>query len=180
MRITTSLRRLAVVAGGSAAAVTLVAGAAIGAGADPIIGTGHGDDLHGTARADVIKGLGGDDWAYGKAGADQIGGGGGDDYPFGGKGADVLRGGPGDDSFIPGGALDRVRGGDGRDVVYLAKDHRADRVSCGSGRDKVYGVTSRDEVAKDCEFVTSETPSCRIVPSRGTTPYAEPARCRAA
>ena len=177
MNITTSIRRLAVVASGGAAAMTLLATAAVGTGADPIIGTGDDDTLRGTARADVIRGLGGDDWAYGRAGGDSIGGGGGDDYPFGGKGADILKGGPGDDSFVPGGGLDRVRGGDDRDVVFLAKDHRADRVSCGAGRDRVYGATSRDVVADDCEFVTSEPPSCRSLPIRMTTPYAEPARC---
>jgi Ca2+-binding RTX toxin-like protein len=176
MKVTTSMRRLAAVVSGSAAALTLVAGAAIGAG-DPITGTGKGDTLRGTAHADVIAGLGGPDWLYGRAGDDEIGGGTGADYPYGNKGDDILRGGPGADGFVPGGGLDRVRGGDGKDMIYLAKDHRADRITCGSGRDKVFGVTSRDHVGDDCEVVRSDPPACRTLPTRPTTPYAEPARC---
>jgi Ca2+-binding RTX toxin-like protein len=174
---TKNIRRLAVVAGGGVAALTVVASAAVGVTGSTITGTGHGDDLRGTIGADRILAYGGPDWLYAKAGADEAHGNKGDDYLYGGSGRDELRGGPGQDGFIPGGQVDRVFGGDGKDIVYLAKDHRSDRIHCGSGFDRVYGVMKRDDVADDCEFVTSDHPSCRSVPTRSVTAAAEPARC---
>jgi serralysin len=176
MRIT-NIRRLAVVAGGGVAALTVVAGTAVGMTGSTITGTGKGEDLVGTSGADVLLAYGGQDWLYAAPGDDEAHGGDGNDYLYGGRGRDELRGGPGRDGFIPGGQLDRVFGGDGKDIVYLAKDHRADKVHCGAGFDRVYGVTNRDGVADDCEFVTSEPPSCRSLPTRSTMLAAEPAGC---
>jgi serralysin len=176
MRIT-NIRRLAVVAGGGAATLTVVAGTAVGVPGSTITGTGQGEDLRGTAGADVLLAYGGQDWLYAKAGADEAHGGKGDDYLYGGSGLDELRGGPGRDGLIPGGQLDRVFGGDGKDIVYLANDHRADKVHCGDGFDRIYGVRKRDDVADDCEFVTSDHPSCRSLPTRSVMVAAEPARC---
>jgi Ca2+-binding RTX toxin-like protein len=174
---TTNVRRLAVVAGGGVAALTVVTAAAVGMTGSTITGTGHGEDLNGTRGADVMLAYGGQDWLYAKAGADEAHGNKGDDYLYGGSGRDELRGGPGRDGFIPGAQVDRVFGGDGKDIVYLANDHRGDKVHCGSGFDRVYGVTKKDAVADDCEFATSEHPSCRTLPTRSVLPATEPARC---
>ena len=176
MNITTGLRRCAAVAGGSAGAMALVASAAAGVSSDPITGTGKGDDLKGTSGADVIYAYGGRDWVAARAGADEIHGNKGMDYLFAGKGADLLIGGPGNDGLAPSGGVDRVFGGLGKDMVYLTKDHRVDHVDCGARRDKVWGVTKRDEVADDCERVTSEMPSCRIAPTQ-TERFSTEARC---
>jgi Ca2+-binding RTX toxin-like protein len=176
MNITTSLRRWAAVAGGSAGALALVASAAAGVSSEPITGTSKGDDLKGTSDADVIYAYGGRDWVAARAGADEIHGNKGMDYLFAGKGADVLIGGPDNDGLAPSGGSDVVFGGRGKDMVYLTKDHRVDHVDCGSGRDKVWGVTKRDEVADNCERVTSEMPSCRIAPTQ-TERFATAARC---
>jgi hemolysin type calcium-binding protein len=177
MYITTSLRRCAVVAGGSAGALALVASAAVGITSDPITGTNHVDDLKGTSGADVIYARGGNDWVVGRAGGDEIHGNGGRDYLGGGKNRDVVIGGPDADSLAPAGGADRVFGGRGKDTVYLTKDHRVDQVNCGSGRDKVWGVTKRDDVSANCEHVTTTMPSCRIVPMRLAGQYATEARC---
>jgi Ca2+-binding RTX toxin-like protein len=173
----TNVRRLAVVAGGGVAALTVVVGSAVGVAGSTIIGTGHGEDLNGTRGADLLLAYGGQDWIYAKAGADEAHGNKGDDYLYGGTGRDELRGGPGRDGFIPGSQVDRVFGGDHKDIVFLASDHRADKVHCGAGFDRVYGVTKRDKVAHDCEWVTSKHPSCRSLPTRLAPLAAEPARC---
>ncbi|HEU0287212.1 MAG TPA: calcium-binding protein [Nocardioidaceae bacterium] len=177
MYIKTSLRRCAVVAGGSAGALALVASAAVGMSSDPITGTNHRDDLKGTSGADLIYAYGGNDWVVGRAGADEVHGNGGQDYLGGGKNQDVVIGGPGPDSLAPAGGADRVYGGRGKDTVYLTKDHRVDQVNCGTGRDKVWGATKRDDISANCEHVTSNTPSCRILPIRLIGQYATEARC---
>ena len=178
MNIGTRLRRCAVVVGASTGALALVGSAAVGMGRDAITGTGQSDDLKGTSNADLILAFGGPDWVVGRAGADEIHGHKGQDYLSGGKGRDIVNGGPGRDGLAPAGGADRVFGGTGADMVYLTKDHRADRVDCGGGRDKVWGVTKRDDVANDCERVTSDMPSCRIAPLRGGERFAtEAARC---
>ena len=177
MNITTSLRRCAVVVGASAGAVALAGSAAVGLGADPILGTSQGDDLKGTARADEIYAFGGRDWVVGRAGADEIHGNKGQDFLSGGQGRDALIGGPDRDWLAPAAGPDHVFGGRGNDVVYLTKDPRVDRVDCGGGRDKVWGVTKRDEVANNCERVTSDMPSCRIAPVGGERFATKAARC---
>ena len=176
MNITTSLRRCALVAGGSAGALALVASAAAGVTSEPITGTSKGDDLKGTSDADIIYAYDGRDWVAARAGADEIHGNKGMDFLFAGKGGDVLIGGPGNDGLAPSGGVDTVFGGLGEDTVYLTKDHRVDHVDCGAGRDKVWGVTKRDDVADNCERVTSDMPSCRIAPTQ-TERFATEARC---
>lgn len=176
MNITKSLRRCAAVAGGSAGALALVASAAAGVTSEPITGTSKGDDLKGTSDADIIYAYGGRDWVAARAGADEIHGNKGMDFLFAGKGGDVLIGGPGDDGLSPSGGVDTVFGGLGKDTVYLTKDHRVDHVDCGAGLDKVWGVTKRDEVADNCERVTSDMPSCRIAPTQ-IERFATEARC---
>lgn len=89
-------------------AADLVAGTAIGHGADRLVGienltgSAHDDLLTGSAGPNRLRGLGGTDTLAGGEGADTLEGGPGPDSLVGGPGADALMGGPGVDGCAQG------------------------------------------------------------------------------
>jgi Ca2+-binding RTX toxin-like protein len=66
-------------------------------GIEHALGSGHADDIYGTAGNNDLTGLAGDDRLWGGDGADRLLGGEGDDWLTGGAGADRLDGGNGND-----------------------------------------------------------------------------------
>ena len=97
---------------GSAVAVNLGAGSALGAGSDSLVkienvtGTAKGDSIYGSGKANVLRGGGGNDLLVGRGGADRLYGGDGDDTLRGNDGHDLLQGGPGTDSANGGAGTD--------------------------------------------------------------------------
>jgi len=97
---------------GSAVAVNLGAGSALGAGSDSLVkienvtGTAKGDSIYGSGKANVLRGGGGNDLLVGRGGADRLYGGDGDDTLRGNAGHDLLQGGPGTDSANGGAGTD--------------------------------------------------------------------------
>lgn len=93
---------------------------------DNIVGTHHGEVIHGDAGNDSIDGVSGADQLYGDTGNDQIVGGkdgsglfGGDgeDTVFGGNGDDTIKGGVGDDLLDGARGTDWEYGGAGNDTI---------------------------------------------------------------
>src|SRR5215211_1019285 len=134
--------RLAMLAVGAAAGLSLLAnGVATGAAATPkcfgrtatIVGTQQGETIRGTTGPDVIVSLGGDDQVLSRQGKDYVCSGNGNDKVHGAEGYNRLDGGSGNDWLdgrrgpgnivIGGGGADHIQaegkliGGSGNDII---------------------------------------------------------------
>jgi len=146
--------------------VDLVAGTAVGEGADQLVvpysrpgdsfvvevdGSSHADVLLGTERPDVLIGNGGGDRVEGRGGDDLMlekwdegvydsddvyDGGAGDDSMSSGGGDDVSRGGPGQDWLRDETGIVDADGGDGHDVLEVYFTPGVHTVNGGRGRDR--------------------------------------------
>ena len=140
----------------------LVLAAASPAAADLVVGTPHGDNLHGTPDDDVIRG---------KGGADSLRAGHGDDNVYGGPGRDFITDG-GDDDAVYGGGEQRHLQHPARRRPRLRRDRARLRAAvprrqCRHGRLRGRGkhdfvqytgnLESHDEF-KGCERVEEYTP----------------------
>lgn len=117
----------------------------------PMIGTGHGDDLSGDQRDNVLLGLEGDDRLSGGSGnddvkgyvgSDSLSGDAGNDTVSGGAGADSLAGGEGDDRLLGGDDNDSISDSDGKN--FVRGEGGDDRISGGSGFDDINGNQGND------------------------------------
>lgn len=129
----------------------LVAGTAVGEGADVVVGPvptvpdGPAIEVFGSAHADVILGTEGNDQLVGQGGGDWIEGRGGDDLvmnawdeysPGHGENADDhFDGGPGEDFVDSTGGADTLLGGDGADSMRKVGGPAV--VDAGPGRDDI-------------------------------------------
>ena len=113
-----------------------------------VIGTRHGDHLHGSASADSLDSGSGADWVYGGAGEDAV---------DGGRGADTVHAGPGDDNVVGWSGGDRLYGGSGNDV--LQGSWGADYVVGGPGDDHLYGGVPCDTGSSAGVGVTGTAPN---------------------
>lgn len=86
-------------------------------GANNILGTNSGEEIHAGNGADVIYGLAGDDNLSGDSDTDTIYGGEGNDIINGGQANDILYGGSGNDTIHGDSNLDTIIGGYGADTL---------------------------------------------------------------
>jgi Ca2+-binding RTX toxin-like protein len=140
-----------------------------GPGGDLVLG---GSEESASAGDKNLRGGSGNDFVAGGLGPDHVAGDAGNDLVSGDASTDVLEGNSGNDLLIDGplitddawnvedvlreGSKDTLSGGAGDDWID-AKNAPAfgDRVTCGEGLDRVL-ADSKDEVAGDCEKVTSD------------------------
>jgi hypothetical protein len=119
-----------------------------------------------------LQGGSGNDFVAGGLGSDHVAGDAGNDLVSGDAGTDVLEGNSGNDLLIDGplitgdawnvedvlleGSKDMLSSGAGDDWIDAKNDPAfGDKVTCGEGLDRVL-ADSKDEVAGDCEKVTSD------------------------
>jgi Ca2+-binding RTX toxin-like protein len=117
-----------------------------------IVGTSHGDNIHGTRKADVIVARGGNDKIHSLRGADKVCSNKGKDTVGGGRGDDFLRGGGGNDSERGGRGHDILRGKQGDDVLrggrngdLLGGGRNSDALFGGRGNDILHGGNGIDQ-----------------------------------
>ena len=117
-----------------------------------IVGTPHGDNIHGTKKADVIVARGGADKIHSLGGPDKVCPNKGNDTVGGGKGGDFLRGGAGDDAERGSRGNDILRGKQGDDVLrggrnadLLGGGRNSDALLGGRGNDTLHGGAGLDQ-----------------------------------
>jgi Ca2+-binding RTX toxin-like protein len=117
-----------------------------------IVGTPHGDNIHGTKKPDVIVARGGNDKIHSLGGADKVCSNKGNDTVGGGGGADFLRGGAGDDAERGSRGKDVLRGKQGDDVLrggrnddLLGGGRNSDALLGGRGNDILHGGNGIDQ-----------------------------------
>ncbi|MEM1167890.1 MAG: hypothetical protein AAGJ08_02045 [Cyanobacteria bacterium P01_H01_bin.35] len=113
-------------------------------GFENVIGSDHGDTIHGTGEVNILEGNDGDDYLWGRGGNDIVDGGKGNDTLDAGLGSDTMRGGDGDDSLQGHNGNKRLYGGSGNDTINAATGN--DIINGGEGNDIINGGKGNDTI----------------------------------